>query len=228
MASEEEVHRALANPVRQRILASLRAGAGGVDIQELAQVAGVHVNTVRSHLGILEEAGLVVAEPLPRDGPGRPRLAYHATAEAAVAVGDGPGPGYRLLAGMLAGHLEANAEDPSEVARAIGDAWGQHLVERPAPFEQLSPAAGVDRLVALLSELGFDPEVRGGDPTRPVVELRRCPFLAVARDHQDVVCSVHLGLMRGALAELGVEVRATELRPFVEPDRCLAELEVPV
>lgn len=225
MASEEQVHRALANPLRRRILASLRARADGLDVRDLAQDAGVHVNTVRSHLGILEEAGLVGAQPVPRDGPGRPRLAYHATPEAAVAVGDGPG--YRLLAKMLAGHLEADAEHPNEVARAIGDAWGQHLVERPAPFEELTPAAGVDRLVALLCELGFDPEVRGGDPTRPVVELRRCPFLAVARDHQDVVCSIHLGLMRGALAELGVEVRATELRPFVEPDRCLAELEVP-
>jgi predicted ArsR family transcriptional regulator len=54
--------------------------------------------------------------------------------------------------------------------------------------------------------------------------MRPCPFLELARAHQDVICPIHLGLMRGALAELGVRTRATKLEPFVQPDLCVARL----
>ena len=54
--------------------------------------------------------------------------------------------------------------------------------------------------------------------------MRPCPFLELAREHQDVICPIHLGLMRGALAELGARTRATKLEPFVRPDLCVARL----
>ena len=55
--------------------------------------------------------------------------------------------------------------------------------------------------------------------------LRRCPFLDVAREHQDVVCSIHLGLMRGALDELG-DVQARDLIPWARPDAYVAHLQI--
>ncbi len=54
--------------------------------------------------------------------------------------------------------------------------------------------------------------------------MRACPFLELARAHQDVICPIHLGLMRGALAELKARTRATQLEPFVQPDLCVARL----
>jgi predicted ArsR family transcriptional regulator len=51
----------------------------------------------------------------------------------------------------------------------------------------------------------------------------RCPFRDLAEAHGRVVCGVHRGLIRGALAELGAPSEV-ELRPFVEPSRCLAEI----
>jgi predicted ArsR family transcriptional regulator len=225
MGPEEQVHRALANPLRRRALTSLRSRGDALEVQQLAAQLGVHVNTMRVHLGVLEEAGLVASEPQRRAGPGRPRLAYRVTPRATEVESEGPG--YRLLARMLAGHLHAAADDPAGLARTIGAAWGQHLVDRPAPFEEVSTDDGIARLMRMLDDLGFEPELDADDATRPRIELRRCPFLDVAKDHQDVVCSVHLGLMRGALDELGVRVSATALHPFVAPDLCRAELEVP-
>lgn len=225
MGQEERLHRALGNPLRRRIMASLRARDEPVDVHQLATDFDVHVNTVRVHLATLEDAGLVVSAPQPRDRPGRPRLAYRATEAAADVEADSPG--YRFLAQMLAGYLSSTADDPDEVAQGIGAAWGQHLVDRPAPFEQLDTAEGIDRLVRLLDEFGFAPEQEGGDGQQRHIALRRCPFLDVAREHQDVVCAIHLGLMRGALDGLGVTVEATALHPFVEPDRCVTDLQVP-
>ena len=53
--------------------------------------------------------------------------------------------------------------------------------------------------------------------------MHRCPFRDLAEEHGDVVCSVHLGLIRGALA-VGAPVTATRLEPFVEPSLCRARL----
>jgi len=39
-----------------------------------------------------------------------------------------------------------------------------------------------------------------------------------------VVCSVHLGLLRGTLDRLGTPATAARLLPFIESDLCLAQL----
>ena len=222
MSLETAVHQALSNPVRMQLVTVLRATGGGLDVRDLAEEAGLHVNTVRAHLNVLAEAGLVESEPEERDRPGRPRHVYHATPTADDALGGGS---YRFLAEVLAGYLASAVEDPKRASEQAGEAWGHYMVEGPEPFRRVAPEDGVDRLMELLAELGFAPELEP-DAADPRVLLRRCPFLDVAKEHQDVVCSVHLGLMRGALAELEVDVEATELLPFVEPSVCVTHLTV--
>lgn len=223
---EARVHRALASPVRQRILAVLRAGGDLHDVQTLADQMSLHVNTARAHLAVLEKAGLVASQPAGRDGPGRPRLVYRAMENAAVAA-PGERGGYPFLAGILASYLTAVTDDPAAAAEQAGRGWGRYLVERPGPFQRIQPRAAVDRIVTMLDELGFAPEVDDADPMNPCVRLRRCPFLDVAKDHQQIVCGIHLGLMRGALDELGSDVQARDLLPFVEPNLCVSHLTVP-
>jgi hypothetical protein len=43
----------------------------------------------------------------------------------------------------------------------------------------------------------------------------------VATTYQTVVCSVHLGLIRGALAEFPIGVQVDRLEPFAEPGACV-------
>lgn len=224
-AHDAAVHRALSSPARSRLLAHLRSAEAPVGIAELAQGLDLHVNTVRSHLGVLEEAGLVASAPESRDRPGRPRLTYRATPQGEE-IGAGTDDGYRFLAVVLASYLSATSPDPSAQAEEAGQAWGRYVVDRPAPFQQTDPEDGLARVTALLEELGFAPELDTADPTAPKVRLHRCPFLDVAKEHQDVVCAVHLGLIRGALDELGAQVEARALHPFVAPGLCVADLEV--
>jgi predicted ArsR family transcriptional regulator len=92
----------------------------------------------------------------------------------------------------------------------------------------LGPSAtemeALERVTGMLAELGFDPELVIADE-RAQVLLRRCPFADLAVRHGEVVCAAHLGIIRGALAELGADV-ATDLRPFVEPRLCVAEIRL--
>jgi predicted ArsR family transcriptional regulator len=120
---------------------------------------------------------------------------------------------------VLAEELERMA-DPATRAAEAGERWGRALI-RPAGIVTDEDAA-VGRLVGLLADAGFEPE----DPDLPggPIRLRRCPFEPLARDHRGVVCGVHLGLMRGALREMGAPLDAVTVEPFVQPDLCLAHL----
>ncbi len=211
-------HRALADPSRARILAEL-ADCGRLDARELAGRVGLHVNTVRVHLHALAEAGLVSSETLPPQGRGRPRVAYQATA----AAGEDGGRRYRLLAEILTALVARFGPDAAEQLEEIGEVWGQYLVDTPPPFASLSEAEAIERLVALLDEVGFQPRLEQGARGGRIL-MRPCPFLELARAHQDVICPIHLGLIRGALAALGAKTRATKLEPFVQPDLCVARL----
>lgn len=217
------IHRALAHPARRQLLDVLRGAVGPCGIEELAGRCGLHVNTVRAHLAMLEHAGLVSSEPERRDRPGRPRLVYGATERADDADDSG---GYRVLAQVLSSYVAATAADPRTAGREAGIAWGRHLVEHPDPTAGPGVEGAIAEVMRLLSEFGFAPELEHRHVDEPIVHLHHCPFLAVARDQQDVVCSMHLGLLQGALAELGAPVEAADLLPFVDPDRCVAHLRV--
>lgn len=71
----------------------------------------------------------------------------------------------------------------------------------------------------LLDREGFAAE-RNGDR----VEMRRCPFYALAEGSPQVICTLHRGLIDGALAEAGSEETVERLDPFVEPGLCVAHL----
>jgi len=147
-------HRALADPSRARILGEL-ADDGPLDTRELARRVGLHANTVRVHLTALAAAGLVAAETVAPQGRGRPRLTYRA-------IGGAPEEGgrrYRLLAEILTTLVARFGGEATAQLEEIGEAWGHHLVESPPPLSSLSDAEAVERLIALLAEVGFEPEL---------------------------------------------------------------------
>jgi predicted ArsR family transcriptional regulator len=205
---------------RGRVLEALRAADGPLAARDVADRTGLHTNTARAHLDGLVAAGLAERRPEARVRPGRPRVVYRAAAV------DGPvgQRSYRLLAGILAGLVTERLPDPERAAAGAGELWGRYLADRPAPWERIGAEEGVRRLTGVLADAGFAPEATGG-PDRPlVIALRHCPFREVAEQHRGVVCSLHLGLMKGVLAELRTPVAAERLEPFVEPSLCLAHL----
>ena len=214
------LHRALSDPSRVQILKVVQEAETPLDARELRTRVGLHVNTVRSHLRVLAEAGLVSTRREERTRPGRPRVLYKATAEAL----DAPAPAsYRLLAQILASSLAGSERDPSAQAEEAGRVWGAHLVRKPPPFTSTSREETIDEVVRLHEQYGFKPELRRAPSGREIV-LRRCPFHEAATTYPTVICSLHLGLVRGALAELGTGVEADWLKPFAEPGACVAHI----
>lgn len=205
---------------RRAVMRLLRASPDPMSIAGIADVLGVHPNTVRFHLDSLVADGQVENVELDRKGPGRPPLMFRAVRQM-----DRGGPRhYRLLAEILATAL-ATERDPGPKALAAGRSWGQKMDAElhPLPKDADGAEEAIARLIDVLDELGFAPERRVSDGEQQV-GLRHCPFLELAENSSSVVCPVHLGLMQGAMETWGAPVSVDRLDPFVEPDMCLAHL----
>lgn len=200
-----------------RVLKSARAP---MSIAQIAADLDVHPNTVRFHLATLVRDGRVERVQTPHRGPGRPPVMVQAVRQM-----DRGGPRrYRLLAEILTIGFATDA-DPGTRALEAGRTWARRLrppaQDRPAPDCEQS----IENLVEMLDELGFAPERReaGGEQQ---VGLRHCPFLELAETDPEVVCPIHLGLMQGALETWDAPVAVRQLDSFVEPDMCLAHLDL--
>ena len=204
---------------RRQVLDAIYQSPVPLSASEIAGQVGIHPNTARFHLGALMAEGVIertVEEP---SGRGRPRVVYRARPGMAL----GGERRYRILAEILLGCFTGTA--PGHAAADAGHAWGEHVIGRGAPFQQVSEAEAVSRVLVMLDELAFAPETLAtGDDLPARVRLRHCPFLELAEHHRDIICPLHLGLIQGAFAGLASPVTATELIPFAEPDACVVHL----
>jgi predicted ArsR family transcriptional regulator len=215
-----KTHGALASASRVHILDLLRDSDTPLDVAQIATRSALHPNTVRFHLKILLDAALVCCRTDPQGGSGRPRLVYTATTEG---LGGQHLDGFQLFADILASHLAASSTIPTGLAEEAGHAFARRRRRTSQPVAAVSIDEAVHRLVAMFAELGFEPELaRQGQEVQ--IRLHACPFWTIASKYPTVVCSMHLGLLRGTLAELGAPTMATGLRPFVEPHLCVADI----
>ena len=204
---------------RSSVLEVLQDTGAQLGVNDLATRLNLHPNTVRFHLDALVASGLADTEAEQRDLPGRPRTLYSANANSASAGKRN----YRLLAQILASSMAAQTSHPREVAINAGREWGRYLGEGPPPFKRVDAHEATRRLVTAMEDIGFAPEAVTKGRRRQVL-LHRCPFREVAQEHPEVVCSIHLGLMIGLLAELDAPLEVDTLDPFVEPSQCVASL----
>ena len=181
---EDRQRQALAVPTRQRIFDLIAAAPHGAGVAELAAACEVHENTVRQHLAVLIDAGLV-ADERDRRQPrrrGRPAHRYRAVASPPASSGDA----YRRLAGWLA-----------EAVRTGSSALdtGRHIGARELHDQQ--PASALAAVEKLLSREGFSPETFDNRTGDHVIVLRSCPFAAVAAQDPATICALHLGMVEG-------------------------------
>jgi predicted ArsR family transcriptional regulator len=205
---------------RRRLIAELiDAAQSAITIAQIADRLKIHPNTVRFHLDALVADGQVERVLGSTTGPGRPAQMFR-TRQGMPA--NGPR-NYRLLAEI---GLSTIAAEPDPAAKAVqtGQAWGEFLIERPAPGVTLSEDEAVHRLLGLLTDVGFAPEQQPSI-SGSQIGLRNCPFLQLVETQpQQIICRLHLGLMQGAMAALKARTTVDQLEPFAEPGLCLAHL----
>lgn len=202
---------------RRDVLDALVSQPEPCTVQHIATALHQHHNTVREHLDGLRRVGLVTRHPGRAQGRGRPAWLYSATP---AADDQGSTSDYAGLAAALASQIARSATDPVAEATEAGRHWGMRLAERAVEDTGDEPFG---RLVTLLDDLGYAPEV---GKTANEIRLGRCPLLAAANQHRDIVCGVHQGLVEGVLAVQGNEDANAQLVPFAEPGACLLHVSL--
>ena len=187
-------------------------------LAEVAAATGLHPNTVREHVEALTRDGFVRRSRTEPSGRGRPAWRY----EPAAAAPDPQTAEYVGLAASLAAFISRTSDSPRDDAIAAGTEWG-HTLARGRGARRPRDGTARTRVLALLDDLGFAPQ---DDGPGCVVRLTRCPLLETAEQYPDVVCGVHLGLVRGALREYGANPTGTRLAAFAEPGACLLDLPI--
>lgn len=211
------------SPTRAALLETLEVQPEPTSVQALVTLTGLHTNTVREHLDGLLRSGHVSRRLAAANGRGRQAWLYEAVRRA-----PGAGAEYAGLAATLATIVVRSSPDPAEEANRAGLEWGHRLArDNPEPAQAVdgSPAGpevvARRKVVGLFDEMGFAPET-DGDASE--VRLTRCPLLEAAHQQPEVVCSVHLGIARGALDTYGGDPSGAQLVPFAEPGACLLHL----
>lgn len=197
----------LAQPTRARLFALLGELRRAAPTEELAERLELHPNGVRTHLELLQGAGLVERgrEQRPR---GRPRDTWSIRPDARPA-GDPPA-AYADLARWLVRSL---AEGPGGVrdVEASGRRIGRELTAGDRD------ASGEQALFGTLVSLGFQPEREPAADGRLTYRLCNCPYREAVRERQSVVCALHRGLTRGMLDALDTKTKLIGFEPK-DPD----------
>jgi predicted ArsR family transcriptional regulator len=199
-----DLFKTLGDNTRYAIYLELARSPQSLTTAEIADAIGLHPNTVRPHLDRMRDVGLIDVQVGGRGEIGRPQHRYSLAADA-PSLGLEP-PVMPLLARMVLAMAERLGADGHD-AYAVGVDEGQR---RSAPFS--STPSSLEAFVSDLDLLGFDPIV--SDPDDPddtaVVAFANCPFGELARQHADLVCGLHHGLIDGFIDAMG----DTEVRQF--------------
>ncbi len=205
---------------RARLLVLLRESAATAG--ELAKRLGMSAVGVRRHLQVLEREGLVEAETVRREGPGRPSSRYALTDRARRLFPDRSAE----LANELMEYLEQEHGRSGLMAFLR---WRQARQGRryAAQLTGLDDAASrAEVLARLLSEDGFAAQVNPVETPQgaTVLELRQghCAIAEVAEQHPEL-CAFEAALFKQVLGT-GVSRKATIASGA---DACVCHIDVP-
>lgn len=190
---------------RAAIVDALRDADGPLRVEEVAAAIGLQVSGTRWQLDHLVGAGVVRRSTTRPASRGRPAVLYSAAPAAEVNEVEP----YRMLARLLAAELDRSKGDATITpAEAAGRVWGEAA--------GIGDAGVREAVLRLLDETGFRPRpgADSGD-----IEIGQCPFFDIASAHPAVVCSVHAGLLRGAVQRLNADPEDVALLPVLTPDK---------
>jgi predicted ArsR family transcriptional regulator len=212
-----DILKALGDNTRYAIYLELARSPLPRSTAQIADVLGLHANTVRPHLERMREVGLLEVRSEAGGGVGRPQHLY-SLAPDAPSLGLEPPP-FPMLARVLLEAAHTAGLDASDLGDA-GRVQGRADADRWSGESDVVGALTVEQ-----ARLGFDPEVvdleRGA-----VMAFAHCPFRELADRHPDLVCALHQGLVEGLVDGIG-RAEVVRFHPLLDRTPCQVELAVP-
>ena len=174
-------------------------------IAKVAEVTGLHPNSVRECLDSLVLTGLVVRKPEPAKGRGRPAWIYETVSPDDVITY------HQHVADLVLSVFQLflqNSQAPMKRAEELGQLWGRKFLENaqipdhsifPKLDREVQMFIHVTKVRLFLSSQGFM-AVSTDDPYR--IELQSCPFVTDDPEAQELMRIVHEAMVREVVAAL--------------------------
>lgn len=195
MPRRTDEYRGLTHASRIRLLAEVHREPG-LMLRDLAERTGLHENTVRDHLAVLEREGLITRSTSHRGTRGRPPATYHPVADATA----NPAAQERIV----------RAKERGDLLRRIMPESADGDLDEDAQYQ-------LDALYEHLDDSGLQPEIDG---ETLAVDVVPCPYYPLEKENLPLVCDVHAELIRNVLRQVPGPVRFGHLEPFVTPGLC--------
>ncbi|HSU05650.1 MAG TPA: HTH domain-containing protein [Acetobacteraceae bacterium] len=176
---------------QKELIRSLLGALQGLSVDALAQRLGITRNAVRQHLAALGNDGLVSPGGMRASG-GRPEQLYLLTDKGRELFPRG----YSWFAALLMKLVrkEHGREGLRERLGRLGAEVAAELRQRHPEGLELNEA--VDRLAALMAELGYEAAPQPGAENPPTIEASNCIFHQLAMQDPDI-CAFDLALLSG-------------------------------
>lgn len=186
--------RGLTQPRRLQLLHAIQQTPGR-SAGELAEHSGIPLNTVRDHVRVLEDEGLIRSETLVLGRRGRPPVVFHPVRDAESST--------------VARARVEGAVSRGRMLRAMSRE-SSHGLEADALRQ-------VDVLYEHLDDAGLSPVV---DEETLRFDLTPCRYHDLLDADQELVCGVHAQLVRDVLRHSGGPLEVKLLEPFVTSHTC--------
>lgn len=187
--------RGLSQPRRLQLLHAVQR-VPGRRAGELASACGIPLNTVRDHLRVLEDEGLIRSETLQVGTRGRPPVVFHPVRDSS-----------------------SSAAASARVSGAAQRGRMLRAVTSPGAATSLAPDAQrqVDVLYEHLDDSGLEPSVDEGALT---FDLAPCRYHDMIDEERALVCGVHARLVHDVLRQAEGPLVLRRLEPFVTAHSC--------
>lgn len=195
---------------RLRVQTSIEQAPEPLTVEQVAELTGLHANTVRGHLDVLLATGSITREAADSQGRGRPRWLYRpATPQTSP---------FQFLAEALTVQL-ARTQDPA-MADAAAERWAHALPDLPLAF---SPDEAVAETTEALNRLGFNAIA---SPVGDAISVTGCPYADLVDDNP-VICDIHTALVVRLLDQTGQPVTLDAMEVWARRGMCVARLARP-
>jgi predicted ArsR family transcriptional regulator len=159
-----------------------------VDMLRTRYAKGITAVTVRHHLNILQQEGLITEPELRhRNTPGRPQHVYMLTEKAQQVFPNNYQP---LLAQLI---QQLHNQLPSNGVNVIFDGVASGLAANMAELPPMTVNQRMDIVVEYLTELGYDAYWESSEQGF-ILHTRNCPYHHIAQN-TDALCSMDLRLI---------------------------------
>lgn len=186
--------RGLTQPRRLLLLRAIQQDPGR-RAAALAEESGIPLNTVRDHLRVLEDEGLIRSETQHHGGRGRPPVVFHPVRD--------------VRSNAVARTRVEGATNRGRLLRAVS--------REEQPTLGTSAQRQVDVLYEHLDDAGLSPVV---DDANLTFDLAPCHYRDLLDEDQALVCGVHAQLVRDVLQHTSGPLEMERLDPFVTRDAC--------